>query len=134
MTTLTAATATATAIIEPEKRSRMMVSFCPAGRAATGVPMKSKRMVAFFSIGRQHDRDAVSRRAAFVRYSIGSRFHAGDRSVHRPRVSHRPAAAVDEAQEVTDDAIELVGRFEIDRVAAVRHEREGGGRDVPLQE
>src|SRR5229473_1331333 len=49
VTTPTAATAIATAIIEPENLSRMMVSLCPAASYCGGIPMKRhRRRVAFF--------------------------------------------------------------------------------------
>src|SRR5262249_56295640 len=64
---------------------------------------------------------------------IRSGFHAGDRRAERARISHRPAAAIDEGQEIAEDSIEFVRRFEIDRMATVRHHRERSGGKIPLQ-
>src|SRR5262249_9941400 len=62
---------------------------------------------------------------------IRSGFHAGDRRAERARISHRPAAAIDEGQEIAEDSIEFVRRFEIDRMATVRHHRERSGGGSP---
>src|SRR2546427_9595376 len=56
--------------------------------------------------------------------------HASDRCTRRARVSLRPTAAIHERQEIADDAIELVGRLEVDGMAAVRHDGESGGGDI----
>jgi hypothetical protein len=44
MTTLTAAPAIATVIIEPENLSRMMASFCPALPYCNGIPHETKQV------------------------------------------------------------------------------------------
>src|ERR1700694_1005667 len=52
-----------------------------------------------------------------------SSFHSGDRRAGRARVTHRPAAAIDLRQEFPQQAVEFVGRLEVDGVATVCHDR-----------
>ena len=65
-----------------------------------------------------------------LRRGAASSLHASDRCTRRARVSLRPTAAIHERQEIADDAIELVGRLEVDGMAAVRHDGESGGGDI----
>jgi hypothetical protein len=68
------------------------------------------------------------------RPEISSRFHAGNRSACRARIPHRPPATIDKGQKIANDPIELVRRFEIDRVAATRHDGESGGGNGSFQQ
>jgi hypothetical protein len=47
--------------------------------------------------------------------------HPGDRRRHRTRIAHRPPPCVHLRDERANDAIELVGIFDVDCVTAVRH-------------
>src|SRR5579862_7735742 len=60
--------------------------------------------------------------------------HPSDRIADRPWIASRPAAGVDLGQEAPEVVVEAIGILDIDGVAAVHHDRQGGGRDGLLQE
>src|SRR5262249_25954137 len=60
--------------------------------------------------------------------------HTRDRRRHRARIALRPAAGIDLDDEIADKAVELVRILDVDGVAAVRHHRKRGSRDVLLHQ
>src|SRR6266436_2576569 len=68
--------------------------------------------------------------ALFVRISA----NAGYGGRRRARVTGRPAAGIDLGNEVADDAVEQVWRFEIDGVPAIRHYRKSRRWDGALHQ
>src|SRR6266852_4972370 len=60
--------------------------------------------------------------------------NAGYGARHGARVTRRPATGIYLGQEVADDAVEQVWRFEIDGVPAIRHHRESRRWDGALHQ
>jgi hypothetical protein len=60
--------------------------------------------------------------------------NAGDGTRHGARVTRRPATGIDLGQEIADDVVEQVRRFEIDGVPAIRHHRESRRWDGALHQ
>src|SRR3954451_680599 len=60
--------------------------------------------------------------------------NAGYGARHGAWVTRRPATGIDLSYELADDAIEQVGRFEIDGVPAIRHYRQSRRGDGALHQ
>src|ERR1700720_800403 len=75
-----------------------------------------------------------SRTRVHVRSLSALSANAGYRAGHGARVARRPATGIDLGQEVADDTVEQVWRFEIDGVPAIRHYRESRRWDGALHQ
>src|SRR5207244_1330056 len=93
---------------------------CPTTEGSLSWPLSHNFVELFSSAGSRLPRVAASS------------LHASDRCTRRARVSLRPTAVIHERQEIADDAIELVGRLEVDGMAAVRHDGDSGCGDLLL--